>query len=82
MKYIKTINCVNDVWLLTLPEQSGKVQNKKSCCSKSGGKELVMANNRASNIFNKSVMGFSYYCYFKACYFAGLFRRAIIPLLS
>ena len=41
-----------------------------------------MANNRASNICNKSVMGFSYYCYFKACYFAGLFRRAIIPILS
>ena len=41
-----------------------------------------MANNRASNIFNKSVMGFFYYCYFKACYFAGLFRRAIIPILS
>jgi len=30
----------------------------------------------------KSVMGFSYYCYFKACYFAGLFRRAKIKPLS
>ena len=41
-----------------------------------------MAVNHASDISNKSVMGFSYYCYFKACYFAGLFRRAIIPILS
>ena len=41
-----------------------------------------MAVNHASAISHKSVMGFSYYCYFKACYFAGLFRRAIIPILS
>ena len=41
-----------------------------------------MAINHAPHISNKSVMGFSYYCYFKACYFAGLFRRAIIPILS
>ena len=41
-----------------------------------------MAMGNASNMINKSVMGFSYYSYFKACYFAGLFRRAIIPPLS
>ena len=41
-----------------------------------------MAINNASNLNLKSVMGFSYYCYFKACFFAGLFRRAIIPSLS
>ena len=41
-----------------------------------------MAINHAPHISIKSVMGFFYYCYFKACYFAGLFRRAIIPILS
>ena len=40
-----------------------------------------MAKMNASNI--KSVMGFSYfYFYFKACFFAGLFLRAIKPILS
>ena len=39
-----------------------------------------MAKNNISNM--QSVMGFSYFSYFKACYFAGLFRRAIKqPLL-
>ena len=41
-----------------------------------------MAINHASDIAAKSVMGFCYYCYFKACYFAGLFRRAKIKHLS
>ena len=41
-----------------------------------------MAINNASNLNHKSVMGFSYYCYFKACFFAGLFRRAKIKPLS
>ena len=41
-----------------------------------------MAKNNAYNETVKSVMGFSYYCYFKACFFAGLFRRAAKPLLS
>ena len=41
-----------------------------------------MAMKQTDNRITKSVMGFSYYCYFKACYFAGLFRRAVIPLLS
>ena len=41
-----------------------------------------MAINNVSIQNHKSVMGFSYYCYFKACYFAGLFRRAKIKLLS
>ena len=39
-----------------------------------------MAINNISNM--QSVMGFSYYYYFKACFFAGLFRRAIKPSLS
>jgi len=40
-----------------------------------------MAKMNVSNI--KSVMGFSsYYFYFMACYFAGLFRRAKKPILS
>ena len=82
MENIKTNNGVNAVLLLTLPGQSVKVHNKKSCCTKRSGKELIMAINHVSDIANKSVMGFSYYCYFKACYFAGLFRRAINPLLS
>ena len=41
-----------------------------------------MAINHASNVFTKSVMGFCYYCYFKACYFAGLFRRVKTKPLS
>lgn len=41
-----------------------------------------MAMNNTVNRITKSVMGFSYDCYFKACYFAVLFRRAIIPSLS
>ena len=41
-----------------------------------------MAMGNASNLNLKSVMGFYYFCYFKACFFAGLFRRAIIPSLS
>jgi len=40
-----------------------------------------MAMRNASHN-KKSLMGFCYYCYFKACYFAGLFRRALIPILS
>ena len=39
-----------------------------------------MAKKNASNIM--SVMGFFYYCYFKACFFAGLFCRATKPILS
>ena len=35
-----------------------------------------------SNRNMQSVMGFSFYCYFKACFFAGLFRHAIKPSLS
>ena len=41
-----------------------------------------MTMQHTSNLNTKSVMGFSYFCYFKACYFAGLFRRAIIKPLS
>ena len=41
-----------------------------------------MTMNNASNRTTKSVMGFAYYAYFMACFFAGLFRRAIKPILS
>ena len=41
-----------------------------------------MAMNNTSNLNTQSVMGFAYYYYFKACFFAGLFRRAIKPSLS
>jgi len=82
MDNIKTNNGANAVLLLTLLEQSARVHNKKSCCGKSGGKELIMAINSASNVSAKSVMGFCYYCYFKACYFAGLFRHTKINPLS
>ena len=41
-----------------------------------------MALSKACNKQNQPVTGFSYYGYFKACYFAGLYRRALIPLLS
>ena len=41
-----------------------------------------MAINNASNLNLKSVMGFFYFTYFKACFFAGLFRRAFLSPLS
>ena len=41
-----------------------------------------MAINNISNLNLKSVMGFSFYTYFKACFFAGLFYRAKKPILS
>ena len=41
-----------------------------------------MAISQASVRNLKSMVGFCYYCYFKACYFAGLFRRAKIKHLS
>ena len=41
-----------------------------------------MTGNNTSHMHKKSVMGAFYYGYFKACFFAGLFRRAIIPVLS
>jgi len=40
-----------------------------------------MMINHASTGNIKSMMGFCYECYFKACYFAGLFRRVVIPYL-
>jgi len=41
-----------------------------------------MACNSVSNRNLKSVMGCAYdYFYFKACFFAGLFRRAVKPVL-
>ena len=42
-----------------------------------------MMINNTSNMNRKSVMGScGFYFYFKACFFAGLFRRAIKPILS
>ena len=40
-----------------------------------------MAINNISNLNLQSVMGFSYYTYFKACFFAGLFCRSRKPFL-
>ena len=40
-----------------------------------------MANN-ISKLNRMPVMGSSYYFYFKACFFAGLFCHAIKPFLS
>jgi len=80
MLIIKTICGANGLLPLTSPEESARVQIKKSCCPESGGKEPVMMNRTATGTA-QPVMGFCYYCYFKACYFAGLFRRAVIPYL-
>ena len=41
-----------------------------------------MAKNNAYNETVKSMTGFCYFTYFKACFFAGLFRRAEKTLLS
>ena len=41
-----------------------------------------MAMKHTESRTAESVMGFFWYSYFKACYFAGLFRRAMIPYLS
>ncbi len=41
-----------------------------------------MAINNISNLNLQSVMGFSFYCYFKACFFAGLFFHTLKPNLS
>ena len=38
--------------------------------------------NRTATGTAQPVMGFCYYCYFKACYFAGLFRRVKTKPLS
>ena len=55
---------------------------KNTCRHLSGRKELIMANINISNLNLKSVMGFYFYTYFKACFFAGLFCRATKPSLS
>ena len=41
-----------------------------------------MAIQNVSNMNIKSVMTSYFYFYFKACFFAGLFRRAMKPILS
>ena len=41
-----------------------------------------MAINNTSKLHLQPMMGFYFYFYFKACFFAGLFRRAIKPILS
>ena len=41
-----------------------------------------MTMGNASNRNTKSVMGSYFYYYFKACFFAGLFRRTAKQLLS
>ena len=40
-----------------------------------------MAMDRISNLNTKSMLGFCYFGFFKACFVVGLFRRAkIVPL--
>ena len=68
--------------ILTLPKQSAKVFSKKIAAEKGGGKELIMAMNITSIMNILPVVGFSYYFYFKACFFAGRFCHAIKPPLS
>ena len=41
-----------------------------------------MTMTNVCNQIKKSLMGFSYFYFFMACFFAGLFRRAMIPILS
>ena len=41
-----------------------------------------MAMDRTYNLNTKSMLGFCYFGFFKACFFAGLFRRATIASLS
>ena len=68
--------------ILTLPKQSAKVFSKKIAAEKGGGKELIMAMNITSIMNILPVVGFSYYFYFKACFFAGRICHTIKPLLS
>ena len=68
--------------ILTLPKQSAKVFSKKIAAENVGGKELIMAMNITSIMNILPVVGFSYYFYFKACFFAGRFCHAIKPHLS
>ena len=68
--------------MLTLLKQSAKVFSKKIAAENGGRKEFIMAINNVSNPNSKSVMGFSYYFYFKACFFAGRICHTIKPLLS
>lgn len=83
MVMIKTNHGANGHELLTSQEGSAKVHNKKSCCTESSGKEPVMTVNRVSNLNSRPMMGFCYYYYyFKACFFAGLFRRSAMKPLS
>ena len=55
---------------------------KQIAAHRGSGKELIMAINNTSKLNLQPMMGFYFYFYFKACFFAGLFRRAIKPLLS
>jgi hypothetical protein len=48
----------------------------KDGCLAGSGKGLIMA---VSMLNMQPMMGFYYYFYFMACYFAGLFCRAIKP---
>ena len=52
-----------------------KVTGITLAASHDSGKEFIMTNNTYKQN-HKSMMGSYYYFYFKACFFAGLFRRA------
>ena len=41
-----------------------------------------MTMQNISNLNSKSVMGFYFFSFFKACFFAGLFFRTQKPILS
>ena len=65
---------------LTLPRQGAKVL-VNICRKHCGGKELIMTVKNPTNL-TKSVMGFCYFYFFKACFFAGLFCYTLKPNLS
>ena len=41
---------------------------------------MAIINGSSRN--QKSMVGFCFFSYFKACFFAGLFRRSVKPSLS
>ena len=67
---------------LTSQNESAMVLTTTTCCTGCGGKEPIMTMQNISDLNTKSMMGFCYFGYFKACFFAGLFYRAKKPIPS
>ncbi len=68
---------------LTSAIESAKLLTIKiTAAEPGGGKELIMANSIISRLNTRSVMGSSYYAYFMARFFAGLFAVPVLPSLS